>query len=327
MAVQAVPRATATRHRRRFTAAPVIFLAPAIISIIILTLFPVCYSIVVAFTNYSFKTFGGPGNSSLIGSASFVGLGNFIELLSPNGVFAEVFFPVLVWTFAFALITSIVNYVAGLLLAIAMNNPRLPERAIYRTFLIVPWALPATISILIWQGLLNDSNGIVNNALESIGLPGVPWLTDPTGARAAIFLVNLWLGFPFMMIVCLGGLQSIPGDVYEAAAIDGAGALQRLRAITFPLVFRVTLPLLVSTFAYNMMNFGIVYLLTGGNPPRADTQYAGATDVLATLIYKLALQSYLYDKAAAAGIIVFIITAVLSIIGFRISGAFKEVEP
>src|SRR5205085_6864100 len=175
----------------------------------------------------------------------FVGLKNFYDLLAPGGPFTQVFVPVFIWTVTFAFITTLLNYAAGFLLAVLVNNPRLPERAVYRTLLIVPWALPGAITILIWQGLLNQSFGAIDTLLTGIGLPAVPWLTDPNGTRAAIFLVNLWLSFPFNMIVCMGGLQSIPGDVYEAASIDGASAPQRLRLITLPLVFQVTRPILV----------------------------------------------------------------------------------
>jgi arabinogalactan oligomer/maltooligosaccharide transport system permease protein len=220
----------------------------------------------------------------------------------------------------------VLNYFAGFFLAVVLNNPRLPERAVYRTLLIVPWALPGTLTILVWQGLMNQTFGPIDTILQNIGLPAVPWLNDPMAARIAILIVNLWLGFPFNMIVCLGGLQAIGGEVFEAAAVDGATSLQRLRLITLPLVFQITMPMLVGAFSFNLMNFGVVYLLTSGNPPRTDTSFAGTTDILPSFVYKLVLNFYRYDKAAAMGIIIFIIAAVISTIGFRMSGAFKEVQ-
>jgi len=255
-----------------------------------------------------------------------VGLRNFQQLLAPDSPFSQVFFPVFAWTVIFAVVTSVINYFLGFFLAVLLNNPHLPERAIYRTLLIVPWALPGTITILIWQGMFNQTFGPIDAFLNSVGLPSVPWLSDPMGARIAILIVNLWLGFPFNMIVCLGGLQSIGADIYQAAEVDGATAGQRLRLITLPLVFQVTMPMLIGAFSFNLMNFGVVYLLTAGGPPRSDTSFAGATDVLATFIYNLTLTFSRYDKAAALGIIVFLIAAVLSLIGFRLSGAFKEVQ-
>ena len=329
MATQAVPLTPRRQARTRFSVAPYLFLAPAFLTVCVLTVFPILYTIYVSFTNYSLNNSGTPGHP-----VSLVGLKNYTDLLAPNGIFLQLFVPVFSWTVGFALITSVANYVVGLILAVVLNNRHLPERAIYRTMLIVPWALPSTISILVWQGLFNEQFGPINLLLQSICVPGlhhvclptIPWFTNTDGTRAAILLVNLWLGFPFQMIVCLGGLQSIPGDIYEAAAVDGATAWQRLRSITMPLVFRVTLPALIFTFSYNLTNFGVVYLLNTGNPPRVDTSFAGTTDVLITLIYKLTLQFYLYDKAAALAIIVFVITAALSMIGFRVTGAFKEVQ-
>jgi len=326
MAATTVPRRAPSRRPRARSLTPLFFLAPALVSIAVLTLLPIIYSVVVAFTNYNLYTTGGPQDSGLLGTAHFVGLQNFADLLAPGGPYTQVFVPVFAWTVTFAVITSILNYGAGFLLAVLVNNPRLPERGIYRTVLIIPWALPGAITILVWQGLLNQSFGAVDALLTSVGLPSVPWLIDPTGTRAAIFLVNLWLSFPFYMIVCTGGLQSIPGDIYEAANIDGASAAQRLRLITLPLVFQVTRPMLVASFSFEMMNFGIVYLLNGGNPPRSDTSFAGSTDVLASFIYKLTLTFNRYDKAAALGLIIFAITAALSLIGFRVSGVFKEVQ-
>lgn len=329
MAAQAIPTAR-PRRRRSQKIAPYLFLTPALASIALLTAMPIIYTIIVAFTNYNLYTVGGPGNTNLLGTAHWVGLKNFVDLLSPGGAVAELFVPVLIWTVTFAFLTSVLNYALGFVLAVLLNNRRITERAVYRTLLIIPWALPGAISILIWQGLLNQTFGLVDALISLVGLPSVAWLTDPTGAKAGILLVNLWLGFPFNMMIILGGLQAIPGDVYEAASIDGATALQRLRLITFPLVFRITLPVLISAFAFNMTNFNIVYLLTKGQPPSTSgspfASDAGQTDVLMSFLYNLTVTASRYDKAAALGIIIFLITAVLSFVGFRLSGAFSEVQ-
>ena len=328
MALRVAPAPAPVSSQRRPAVAPYLFLMPAVLSIALLTLLPVIYTIFIAFTNYNLYAL--KQTVSVLGlpfPTTFVGLRNFQQLLTPGSPFAVVFLPVFTWTVTFALITSVVNYFVGFFLAVLVNNPRLPERSLYRTLLIIPWALPGTITILIWAGMFNQTFGPIDSFLQSIGLPSVPWLEDATAARIAILVVNLWLGFPFNMIVCLGGLQSIGADVYEAAAVDGATAGQRLRLITLPLVFQVTMPMVVGAFSFNLMNFGVVYLLTAGGPPRTDTSFAGQTDVLATFIYNLTLSFYRYDKAAALGIIVFFIAALLSMIGFRMSGAFKEVQP
>ena len=310
-------RPVAARRRRRFSATPYVFLAPSLLAIALLTLFPIASTAVLAFTNYNLYHFT---------NYTFVGLHNFATLLAPGSALSSVFVPVFLWTVTFSVLTTILNYAVGFVLAVLLNNPRLPERAFYRTLLIVPYAIPSAISILVWQGLLNQSFGAIDAVLSALHLPSIPWLNDPTAARAAILLVNLWLGFPFLMIVCLGGLQAVSNDIYEASSVDGATKLQQLRSLTLPLVFRVTTPALLGTFTFNMTNFNIIYLLTQGNPPRTDTPFAGTTDVLSTLIYNLTLQFHRYDYAAALGIIIFAITAVLSIIGFWLTGSFKEIQ-
>ncbi len=305
------------RRGRRFPVTPYLFLAPSLISIAALTLYPIANTVVLAFTNYNLYHYN---------TYSFVGLHNFEALLAPGSAFSAVFLPVFVWTVAFAALTTVFNYAVGFVLAVLLNNPRLPERAIYRTLLIVPYAIPSAISILVWQGLLNQSFGAVDSVLTSLNLPSIPWLTDPTASRVSVLLVNLWLGFPFLMIVCLGGLQAVPSDIYEAASVDGATKLQQLRALTLPLVFRVTTPAILGTFTFNMTNFNIIYLLTKGNPPRTDTPFAGTSDVLSTLIYNLTLQFHRFDYGATLGIIIFAITGVISVVGFWLSGSLKEVQ-
>lgn len=316
MAIQAVP--SRARSRPPFRLTPYLFLLPAIVSIVLLTFYPIAYTVNYAFTNFNLYHFN---------SYDYVGLKNFSDLIGSNSPYASVFASVLTWTVAFALITSVLNYVTGFLLAVLLNNPRLPERAIYRILLIVPMALPSAITVLIWRGMFDQTFGIVDGFITSLGFPAVPWLSDTNAARAAILIVNLWLGYPFNMIVCLGGLQSIPGDIYEAASIDGASPFDRLRLLTLPLVFQVTLPMLVSAFSFNMTNFNVIYLLNQGGPPRTDgNSLAGTTDVLASFTYNLVGISQQYGKAAAMGIIIFVITAVLTSIGLKFSGAFKEIR-
>ena len=188
------------------------YLLPALISILLVTVIPIIYTIVISFTNY---------NMYHLTDFSFVGFANYLEVFS--GSIKDVFFPVLGWTLCFAVISTLGCYSLGFLLAILLNNPRMKEAKIYRALLIVPWALPSTIAILAWQGLLNEQYGGINNFLQALGMTfQIPWLTDPFWARFGIIIVNIWLGFPYMMNVCLGGLQAISPEYYEAAQIDGA---------------------------------------------------------------------------------------------------------
>lgn len=192
------------------------YLAPALISILAVTVLPIVYTVIVSFTNY---------NMFHLESFSFVGFANYREVFS--GSIKNVFFPVLGWTVCFALISTAGSYTMGLLLAILLNNPHMKESKIYRALLIVPWALPSTIAILAWQGLLNEQYGGINNLLHTLGIgAGIPWLTDPFFARLGIIIVNVWLGYPYMLNVCLGGLQAISQEFYEAARIDGASKFQ-----------------------------------------------------------------------------------------------------
>lgn len=254
-----------------------------------------------------------------------VGFANYKEVLS--GSIRTVFFPVLGWTVAFATISTLGAYLMGLILAILLNNKNMKESKIYRSILIVPWALPATIAILAWQGLLNEKYGGINNFLHLLGMTkNIPWLTNPFWARTGIIIVNIWLGFPYMMNVCLGGLQSISQEYYEAAKIDGASRWQCVKHITMPMVTRLSIPLIISSFAANFNNFGNIYMITQGGPARVDNQFAGYTDILASTTYKMTTWSNRYDLSATFSVLVFIIVGTLTLINMKMSGSFKEVD-
>lgn len=318
--VQPTPAARASRRgaaRLSRGLAPYAYLLPGLAFMTLATFIPIVYTVYISTTNFSLYNFL---------RFDYVGLANFREILA--GLTARIFWPVFVWTLTFATLTTLLNYVVGLCVAVLLNNPHMRERNVYRTLLVLPLAVPGTIAILAWAGMLNQSFGAVNAVLVQLGLDRVPWLLHPTWAKASILLVNLWLGFPYMMTVCLGGLQAIPDELYEAAAIDGAGRWQEFRAVTLPLLMRISLPLTVGAFAYNFGNFGIVYLLTGGRPPRVDTSLAGTTDVLTTYMYNLTLVHHRYALAAALSIFMFVLVAVMTFIQVRVTRAFDdEVRP
>lgn len=292
------------------------YLGPALLSIALVTCLPIIYTVVISFTNY---------NMYHLKKFDFVGFANYIEVLS--GSIKDVFFPVLGWTLCFAVLSTLLSYVTGLVLAILLNNKNMKESRIYRSLLIVPWALPSTIAILAWQGLLNEQYGGINNLLTSIGIAwNIPWMTDPFWARCAIIIVNVWLGFPYMMNVCLGGLQSISYEYYEAAKIDGASRFQCFQKITLPMVTRLSLPLVISSFASNFNNFGNIYMITEGGPARVDNQFAGYTDILASVTYKMTTWSNRYELSATFSVLVFLIVGTLTLVNMHFSGAFKEVD-
>lgn len=292
------------------------YLLPALLSILVVTVIPIIYTIVISFTNY---------NMYHLEEFSFVGFANYLEVFT--GSIRKVFFPVLGWTICFAVISTFGSYTVGLLLAILLNNPQMKESKIYRALLIVPWALPSTIAILAWQGLLNEQYGGINNLLHVIGMTyNIPWLTNPLWARIGIIIVNIWLGFPYMMNVCLGGLQSVSPEYYESAKMDGASKFQCFKAITLPMVTRLSIPLVISTFAANFNNFGNIYMITQGGPARIDNQFAGYTDILASTTYKMTTWSNRYDLSATFSVLVFIIVGSLTLLNMHLSGQFKEVD-
>ena len=188
------------------------FLLPALASIFLLTLLPVIYTVFISFTNY---------NMYHLDDFDWVGWKNYQTVL--QGTIKNVFFSVLGWTICFAALSTLLSYLLGLGLAVLLNNPLMTESSIYRSILIIPWALPATIAILSWQGLLNEQYGGINQLLSVLGIAeGIPWMTDAFWARTGIILVNIWLGYPFMMNICLGALQSISPTLYEVANVEGA---------------------------------------------------------------------------------------------------------
>ena len=317
MQVTSDRRADKKQKRLKDTIKAMPYLLPALISIIIFTIIPIVYTVVIAFTDYTMYSQG---------HIKFVGFANFIEVLT--GPFKEVFLPVFGWNIIFAVVSTAGTFFLGLIVAMAVNNPNIKEKSVYRAILIIPWALPATVAILSWQGLLNGSYGAINNLLLNLHLISnpIPWLTDPTWARVELIIVNIWLGFPYMMNVCLGALGAIPDSYYEAADVDGASKWLQFRKITLPSLAQISYPLLISSFAFNFNNFGSAFLITKGGPPRMATQFAGYTDILASVNYKLSTQFGRFEIASAISIIIFLILGTISYYQMKLSGQFEEVE-
>ncbi len=222
---------------------------------------------------------------------------------------------VFIWTVAFALLTVLTTFALGLLLALALNKP-IRGRRIYRSILVLPYAMPSVMSILIWGGMFNTEFGAINTLLGT----HIAWFSDPNFARVAVILVNLWLGFPYFYLISSGSLQAIPSELLEAAAIDGANPRQIFRKITLPLLLQILSPLLIASFAYNFNNFNLIYLLTGGGPRNElDGQIAGATDILISYTYKIAFGTGTQDLglASAISLIIFLLVASISLYGLR----------
>ena len=254
-----------------------------------------------------------------------VGTENFVRAFT-NEAIRGPFGRVLVWTYAFALLSTFGTFAIGLLLAITMNDARLKGRRYFRLAMIVPYALPTFMTALIWRGMMNRSFGVLNDMLGV----AVPWLNDPNWAKFSVVLVNLWFGFPYMFLICTAALQSIPTDIYEAASVDGASGWQRFRRITLPLLLVATAPVLVSTFAFNFNNFNVIYLLTGGNPPIAGAATpAGHTDILITYTYRIAFESgggQDYGMGATIAVLTFVLVAAMAALSFRWIRPLEEIN-
>jgi len=298
-------------NKQREKYLPYLYIAPAIILMIFLTLLPNVYSFYIAFTNYSLYHFK---------QYDFVGLRNFARILS--GAELRIFFRVFVWTMIWALASVAGMVTVGMIIAIPLNNKHLKFKNFYRTLFIIPWAIPAFITVLMWQGILNSDLGAINVILMKLFSIKIPWLDNIFWARIAVLIVNIWLGFPFMMSIMLGALQAIPNELYEAAAVDGASPTKQFFSITVPLLRGAMLPVLISSFAFNFNQFGSIYLLTGGGPPVLGS-VAGGTDILVTYSYKLAFNMFRFGMACAYAVFIFIIIASLSSINFSLTGAFE----
>ena len=246
---------------------------------------------------------------------------NYSKLFTDSR-FRDPLIRVFIWTVIFASATVLTTFALGLLLALALNKP-LHGRRIYRSILVLPYAMPSVMSILIWGGMFNSEFGAINALLGT----DIAWFQNPNFARTAVILVNLWLGFPYFYLVASGALQAIPNELLEAAAIDGANPRQIFRKITMPLLLQILSPLLIASFAFNFNNFNLIYLLTGGGPRNSlDGEIAGATDILISYTYQIAFGSSTQDLglASAISLIIFILVASISLYGIRKSKVLES---
>jgi arabinogalactan oligomer / maltooligosaccharide transport system permease protein len=222
------------------------------------------------------------------------------------------------------------NFGLGLAIAIMFNEPNFPFKKLIRSLLIIPYTIPALITILIWRGMLNPELGVISRMLQSWIGWSPPWFTDQWWAKIAILIVNLWLSYPYFMLICSGALQSIPDDIYAAAQVDGANAWQKFSKITLPLLLVAVGPLLIASFSFNFNNFNLIYLFNTGGPPMAGTPTpAGHTDILISYVYNLAFsgaRGINYGFASAITIIIFFIVGAITLFQFRYTRMWEEVS-
>lgn len=309
-------------------------LSPAFVMIAFFVVIPLVFSILLAFTNYSAPQHI-PPNSTV----DWVGLKTFQDMINMKQ-YAQGFARTAVWTLEWAFLGTITCYFGGMFIALALNDKKIKVSGFFRTIFILPYAVPGMISLFIWAILLNGQFGPITRGLRELGIiewlqgigalqkDAIPWLSETGLARTMLIIVNLWLGFPYFMLMITGIMTSMPADIFEAATIDGASKSQQFRYITLPLLLYQTIPLMIMSFSYNMNNFGGVYFLTNGNPPDTITtqSFAGTTDTLITWMYKLTLEQRLYNRASVIAILLFIVVAPFAVYNFTRTKSFKEGE-
>ncbi len=286
-----------------------------ILLLLVFNILPILFTICMAFTNYD-ANHQPPGNLYM-----WVGFKNFADVFYSNPLKSATFGKILVWTLVWAVFATFSNFIFGMILAMLINKKGIKAKGFWRTMFVITAAVPQFVTLLLMKMMLADKGSL--NAMLGTQFP---FLTDANWARVTVIVVNMWVGIPYTMLSVSGLLMNIPEDLYESARIDGANAVQQFTKITFPYIFFVMTPYLISTFVGNINNFNVIYFLTGGGPSPADYYKAGQTDLLVTWLYKLTVNSSDFNLAAVIGIIIFVFCALGSLITFNLSKAAKNEE-
>ncbi len=268
------------------------------------------------------------GSTAPLGYWVPVGFSNFTRIFNDIAISGPLI-RVFIWTIAFAFFSVVTSFSLGLFMALLLNKD-FPGARLLKSALIIPYAIPGMISILIWRGMLNENVGIIGTLLSNIGVTAPKWSTDPGWAKFAILLVNLWLSYPYFMLICSGALQSISSSIYEAAEVDGANAWQKFWSLTLPLLLVAVGPLLIASFTYNFNNFLLIEALFRGGPPMVGTAAppVGHTDNLISYTYRFAFFSggrQDFGFASAIAIIIFLIVGGLTLFQFRFTKRLEEI--
>ncbi len=330
-----------------------IVLSPALFVLAFISIMPIVFSFLLAFTSIS-------GRQSMIETFEYVGIKNFIALFDFSGAlgssFGKAFWSVLSWTVIWAVFSTVTCFFGGFFQALILNSEKVVFRKFWRTILILPWAMPALLSQMVFSVMFGET-GYINdlfrrlgmyNLFEKLGWLGndisvlqgfekrfyigntnIQWFTNPynpTFVRIILVIVNIWLGFPYFMALMSGIMTSIDKSLYEAADIDGATGWQKIRKITMPLVLYSTAPILIMTFSGNFNNFGVIYFITGGGPNAGDYSrgFAGDTDILISWMYKLTVDEAIYNIASVFSVLIFIFVGSLTVWNLSRTRAFRE---
>ena len=308
-----------------------LYILPAALIMLFITFYPIGYQGYMSFTDFDLSNLRSEG-FNLLNPPNFIGLENYIEIISgslplPNYSFVRILTFNLLWTF----VNVFFHVAIGIVVAIALNTEEMPGKRIYRSLFVIPWAMPSLVTGMIWANMWHDRFGAINLLLQELGLPGdIRWLleTQPLVnisignepflvlplSFIAVLIANIWLGWPFMMVIATGALQSIPRELYEAAEVDGASALQQFWRITLPLIRPAMVPAVMIGIMMTFNQFNIIFFVTGGGP-------LGLTEILVTQGFKLVNPQNWFGVASAFNLIVFVILIVITLITNRISRA------
>ena len=264
-------------------------MGPSILLVLAVVAYPFFYNVMLSLSN---------ANIYHIKDWRIIGFQQYTSVFS-EPLFWEILLKTVIWT-----VVNVVFHVGiGVFLAVILNQQFIKLKPIWRVILIIPWALPQYITALTWRGMFNYEYGSINLMLKALGLTqtGVTWLTSPFEAFVAVIMTNIWLGFPFMMVVALGGLQSIPAELYEAADVDGASAWRKFWAGTAPLLKPVMIPAIILGTVWTFNNINVVWLVTNSGEPNDQTH------ILVSYVYKAAFGMYRFGWAAAFSMVIFVI--------------------
>ena len=329
------PSLAETKNDLSMNAFPIIGVTPIVLLIAVFTVVPLVFSALVAFTNYS-----SPDHIPQANTVDWVGFENFRTMFTKNGFGSDAgwfraFGRVALWTVVWAVFATFTCFFVGFFFAVILQDKRIAFPKFYRTVFILPYAIPQMLSLFVWGCLLNGTLGPINRTLQYLQIitNAIPWLSDPLMAKVTLILVNIWIGFPYSMILITSTMTAVSGSMYEAAEIDGANKWQQFKSITFPLVMYQLKPTLIMQFAGNINAFGAVFFLTGGNPllmaggdNLSISTQAGATDILISWIYKLTMNSNQYNIASVLSILVFAVLVPFGLYNFMRTKSFKESE-
>lgn len=285
--------------------------------LIFVVLLPLLFMAALAFSNYNL--YNAPPRNVL----DWIGFSNFTNLFTLTQ-WRDTFFSVFTWTLTWTFVATTLQIALAMFLAIIVNDPRVKFKKFIRTILILPWAVPGFVSIIIFSALFNDNFGAINTTIiQPLFNTSIPWTSSVMWTRIAIISIQVWLGFPYVYALFTGVLQSISRDWYEAAEMDGASRWQSFKNITFPHLMYATGPLLLTQYTFNFNNFNIIYLFNEGGPA-VRGQNAGGTDILISWVYNLTFNNQQFSMAAAISLILGLVIAVFAFFQFRRSSSFTD---